>query len=87
MQPQPQWVSIATPSSDGSDELLMSASFFGSEALSRQGTATVLAQQFDQDVLGDLGNAFNTFIQSGQIWALIVGFILGYMLRGVTTYK
>lgn len=52
-----------------------------------QGTATVLAQQFDQDVIGDLGNALNTFIESGQIWALIIGFVLGYLLRGVTTYK
>ncbi|MEL6400885.1 MAG: hypothetical protein AAFO87_17585 [Cyanobacteria bacterium J06607_6] len=52
-----------------------------------QGTAPVLAQQFDQDVVGDLGNALNTFVQSGQIWALLVGFVLGYLLRGVTTYK
>ena len=53
----------------------------------RQGTATVLAQQFDQDIVGDLGNALNTFVQSGQIWALIIGFVLGYLLRGVTTYR
>ena len=52
-----------------------------------QGTATVLAQQFDQDVVGDLGNALNTFVQSGQIWALLIGFVLGYLLRGMTTYK
>ena len=52
-----------------------------------QTTATVIAQQFDQDVIGDLGNAFNTFVQSGQVWALLIGFILGYLLRSVTTYK
>lgn len=59
----------------------------GSEAGARQTTATVIAQQFDQDIIGDLGNAFRTFVESGQIWALIIGFILGFILRGVTTYK
>ena len=63
------------------------AEFPGLSAAPQQGTATVLAQQFDQDVVGDLGNALNTFVQSGQIWALLVGFVLGYLLRGVTTYK
>ncbi|MDB9527783.1 hypothetical protein PN498_17440 [Oscillatoria sp. CS-180] len=53
----------------------------------RQNTSMILAQQFDQDVLGDLGNAVNTFVQSGQVWALLIGFVLGYLLRGVTTYK
>ncbi|PSN18174.1 hypothetical protein C7271_13955 [filamentous cyanobacterium CCP5] len=48
--------------------------------------ATVLAQQFDQDILGDLGNAWNTFIESGQVWALIIGLVLGYMIRGLTAY-
>lgn len=50
-------------------------------------SATVLAQNFDQDIIGDLGSALNTFVESGQIWALIIGFVLGYLLRGVTTYK
>lgn len=49
-------------------------------------TQPVLAQQFDQDVLGDMGNAWNTFVQSGQIWALIIGLVLGYLIRGLTTY-
>ncbi|WP_204140001.1 hypothetical protein [Halomicronema sp. CCY15110] len=56
-------------------------------AIARQDTQPILAQQFDQDILGDLGNVFSTFIESGQIWALLVGFVLGYMLRSVTTYK
>ena len=46
----------------------------------------VLAQQFDQDILGDLANAWNIFIQSGQVWALVVGLVLGYLIRGLTTY-
>lgn len=48
--------------------------------------ATVLAQQFDQDILGDLSNAWNTFIESGQVWALIIGIVLGYLIRGLTAY-
>ncbi|MBD0336619.1 MAG: hypothetical protein ICV62_14115 [Cyanobacteria bacterium Co-bin13] len=51
-----------------------------------QAQAMVLAQQFDQDVLGDMGNAWNTFIQSGQVWALVIGLVLGYLIRGMTTY-
>jgi hypothetical protein len=50
-------------------------------------SAVVLAEQFDQDILGDLGNAWNTFIESGQVWALLVGFVLGYLIRGITTYQ
>lgn len=46
----------------------------------------VLAQQFDQDILGDIANAWNIFIQSGQVWALVVGLVLGYLIRGLTTY-
>jgi hypothetical protein len=52
-----------------------------------QTTSPVIAQQFDQDIVADLGNAVNTFIESGQVWALLIGFVLGYLLRSVTTYK
>lgn len=62
-------------------------SFLPDVAPFRQGTATVIAQQFDQDVIADIGNAMTTFVESGQVWALIIGFVLGYMLRSVTTYK
>lgn len=47
----------------------------------------VVAQQFDQDILGDLANAWNNFVQTGQIWALIIGVIIGYLVRGLTTYR
>ncbi|NMF82439.1 hypothetical protein E1H13_03595 [Nodosilinea sp. P-1105] len=46
----------------------------------------VLAQQFDQDILGDMASLWNTFIESGQVWALLIGFLIGYMLRGITAY-
>ena len=49
--------------------------------------STILAQQIsNSDLLGDLQKAFNNFIQSGQAWALLIGLILGYMIRGLTTY-
>ena len=73
-----------TPSGTGVDTVTQ---FPDLSAAPYQGTSPVLAQQFDQDVVGDLGNALNTFVQSGQIWALLIGFVLGYLLRGVTTYK
>ena len=60
---------------------------FGETAIARQNSQPVVAQVFDQDIVGDLGNVFSTFIESGQIWALLVGFVLGYMLRSVTTYQ
>ncbi|MBW4648451.1 MAG: hypothetical protein KME06_07090 [Kastovskya adunca ATA6-11-RM4] len=51
--------------------------------LSTQGT--VLAQAIeDPDVLGQMQDAFNNFIESGQVWALLIGLVLGYMLRNLT---
>jgi len=48
---------------------------------------TVLAQQVsDPDLLGNLQRSFNNFIESGQGWALLIGLIIGYMIRGLTTY-
>jgi hypothetical protein len=51
-------------------------------------TAIVLAQgkEFDQDVLGDMARLWNTFIETGQVWALLIGLVLGYAIRGITTY-
>ena len=46
----------------------------------------VLAQYFDQDILGDLGVAMSQFVESGQAWALLIGIVLGYLIRGLTTY-
>ncbi len=39
---------------------------------------------YDTDVFKGFRNAFNNFIQSGQVWALIIGFVFGYILRGMT---
>ena len=52
----------------------------------QQVKSMVLAQHFDQDILGDLGNAMSQFVESGQAWALLIGVVLGYLIRGITAY-
>jgi hypothetical protein len=47
---------------------------------------TVLAQQYNQDILGDIQKGFNHFVKTGQVWALLIGVILGYMIRSMTAY-
>lgn len=44
----------------------------------------LLAQQFKQDVMGDLGKGWDGFVKSGQIWALIIGVVVGYLFRSIT---
>ena len=44
----------------------------------------LLAQQFNQDVMGDLGKGWNRFVSSGQIWALMIGVVVGYLFRSIT---
>ncbi|AFY84260.1 hypothetical protein [Oscillatoria acuminata] len=45
--------------------------------------AIVLAQQVsDTDIMGQIKNAWDNFVESGQIWALIIGMVLGYGFRG-----
>jgi hypothetical protein len=46
----------------------------------------VLAQQFQQDILGDLTKAFGKFVKTGQLWAMIIGFILGFVFKSITSY-
>lgn len=38
----------------------------------------------DPEVLRGIRKTFDYFIKSGQVWALLVGLILGYILRGLT---
>ncbi|KZL49388.1 MULTISPECIES: hypothetical protein [Cyanophyceae] len=48
---------------------------------------TMLAQTInDPDVLGQMEQAWNNFVTTGQIWALLIGLIVGYVLRGLTSY-
>ena len=47
----------------------------------------LLAQQtkeFNQDVMGDIGKGWNSFVKSGQIWAMLIGVVVGYLFRSIT---
>jgi hypothetical protein len=46
----------------------------------------VLAQQFQQDILGDLTKAFGKFVKSGQLAAMGVGFLIGFIFKSITSY-
>ena len=46
----------------------------------------VLAQQTDADLVENFKDAVNNFIESGQVYAFILGIILGYLVRKFTTY-
>lgn len=45
-----------------------------------------VAQSFQDNLGGSVQDAWDTFIQSGQVWALMIGFILGYLFRTMTSY-
>ena len=44
----------------------------------------LLAQQFKQDVMGDVGKGWDEFVKTGRIWALIIGVVVGYLFRSIT---
>ncbi len=44
-----------------------------------------VAQQIeDPDIIGTFQKSWRNFIESGQVWALGIGFVLGYMFRTFT---
>lgn len=45
-----------------------------------------LLAQLETDVFRPTREFFNNFIRSGQAWALLIGIILGYLLRSLTSY-
>lgn len=48
---------------------------------------TVFAQSVtDPDVIGQMQKIWNHFVQTGQIWALLIGVVVGYMFRNLTKY-
>ncbi|MCJ2543725.1 hypothetical protein [Thermostichus vulcanus] len=48
-------------------------------------TEMVVGQVFRQDVLGDISKGWNHFVESGQIWAALIGIVVGYMLKSITS--
>lgn len=49
-------------------------------------TTPVIAQQFEDTFFSNSGEILGNFVESGQLWALLIGIILGYLVRGITTY-
>ncbi|MEB3233561.1 MAG: hypothetical protein VKJ64_21310 [Leptolyngbyaceae bacterium] len=47
---------------------------------------TVLAQQFETDPFRGIREWFANLVATGQLWALIIGFIIGYFFRASTSY-
>ncbi len=48
---------------------------------------TVLAQQFKEpDITGDVGKTWNHFVKTGQVWAMLIGIVLGYMVKTFTSF-
>jgi hypothetical protein len=44
-----------------------------------------IAQAVKDDLFNNVGQSWNNFIQSGQVWALMIGFMVGYFFRGLTS--
>lgn len=40
----------------------------------------------DPKVLDQMQVAFKNFVDSGQVWALLIGLFLGYMFRSFTSF-
>jgi hypothetical protein len=38
----------------------------------------------DPNILGQIQEAFDNFIKSGQVWALLTGLAIGYLLKSIT---
>jgi hypothetical protein len=55
------------------------------EASATVGTP-VIAQYFDQDLVGSTGKSLHHFYESGQMWALIIGVVLGYAFKSASSF-
>ncbi|MBE9054644.1 hypothetical protein [Sphaerospermopsis sp. LEGE 08334] len=40
----------------------------------------------DADVITQMQNAWNNFVKTGQVWATLVGMIIGYLFKSLTSY-
>jgi hypothetical protein len=69
--------------------LILFLSSLGSASLHHLPNAAALLALIegkDVDIMYQIQNGWETFIKTGQVWALIIGFVLGYMFRGMTSY-
>ena len=75
---------IISPSILDSQHLQISLDFYHHSLSS---LVTILAQVIeDPDIIGQMQDAWNNFIETGQVWALLIGVFFGYMFKGLTSY-
>ncbi|NEP87931.1 MAG: hypothetical protein F6K18_14500 [Okeania sp. SIO2C2] len=43
----------------------------------------LLAQQVDVNLWSDVQKAWSNFIECGQLWALLVGLVIGWMVKSI----
>lgn len=78
-------VDISTLSLSGIDTLFdhQSVSLLGHQF---SDLTTLLAQNMGEmkkiDILGDFQKSFQNFIKTGQVWALGIGLVIGWLLKG-----
>ncbi|MBD2090690.1 hypothetical protein H6F67_12580 [Microcoleus sp. FACHB-1515] len=51
-----------------------------------QSVDLALLAQFQNRVFSSFSAALDNFIQSGQVWAFLIGLVLGYLVRSFTSY-
>ncbi|WP_201150107.1 hypothetical protein A5482_007595 [Cyanobacterium sp. IPPAS B-1200] len=50
-------------------------------------SAYIFAQMIeDPDIIGQITDAWNNFVESGQVWAMVIGVVLGYMFASFTRF-
>ncbi len=40
----------------------------------------------DPDVIGQMTEAWQNFVETGQIWAMLIGIVLGYIFASFTKF-
>ena len=52
--------------------------------------SAILAQSIREitevDVIGNMEDSWYNFVDSGQAWALLLGLLIGYIFKGLTSY-
>ena len=49
-------------------------------------TALIAQTITDPDLMGQIQKSWSHFIPTGQVWALLIGLVIGYMSRNLTSY-
>lgn len=55
-----------------------------SNLLGKSQPQMIIAQQVnDPDIMGQIAHHWKHFVSTGQIWALLVGLVIGFAFRGI----